>query len=331
MKPALTLFFRDSRTGKQSIERLFSSLTVHFEKVFEVDTVHLPNRPGSVPGMAGNIKFARKKGKGVLHITGDAHYIVPFLKRGATVLTIHDCGYLKRLRGIKKFLYKLLWFRLPCRFAQKVTVISEATREDLEKEIGPLGDKLVVIENCFTFEPQAAHSPFNSGCPKILQIGSGRHKNLDTLITAVDDLPCELKIVGKLSDENRRELDRRKIQYTNEFAVSDSRIQEIYQECDILFFASRLEGFGLPILEAQAFGIPCITSNCSSMPGVAGEGALLVDPESPEEIRSAIERLKNEPRLREELFEKGRLNLQRFEPATIAQKYMDVFRTLGNG
>jgi glycosyltransferase involved in cell wall biosynthesis len=96
----------------------------------------------------------------------------------------------------------------------------------------------------------------------------------------------------------------------------------------MVVFASLYEGFGLPILEAQAMGRPVITSNFGAMREAAGDAALLVDPYSVEEIRAAILRIKNEPQLREELVRKGRENVERFRPEAVARQYAEIYRRL---
>lgn len=328
MKRALTLYFRDARTGNHSIERLFRALESHFGSIFDCSKVVLPCQPSGPRAIFRNILFARKHAKGICHITGDAQYLATFLPSGRTVLTIHDCGYLQKLTGLKKLLYKWIWFKLPCWRAARITVISEATKKVLEAEIGPLGDKLQVVENCLTSGLSRTNREFNEQKPRILQIGSGRHKNLDTLIKAVEGLECELHIVGKLSDENRRSLEEKQITYTNEFAVSDERMEAIFHSCDLLFFASRYEGFGLPILEGNVVGIPVITSNCYSMPDVAGDAAIVVDPESSKAIREAIISICNDSNLRAKLVNNGISNINRFMPETIANNYIKIYKLL---
>jgi glycosyltransferase involved in cell wall biosynthesis len=96
----------------------------------------------------------------------------------------------------------------------------------------------------------------------------------------------------------------------------------------MVVFASLYEGFGLPILEAQAVGRPVITSNFGAMREAAGDGALFVDPYSVQEIRAAILRIKNEPALREELVRKGRENVERFRADAIALKYAEIYRAV---
>lgn len=324
----LTLLMRDPRPANHSIERLFAAIKPYFEKNFAVKTVVVPCQPSGFFALWANIRHARKHSEGLIHITGDAQYLATFLPWRRTILTIHDCGYLMKLKGIKRFIYKWLWFKLPCMCAARITVISDSTRQVLEREVGNFGAKLSVIENCVTIDLKPTKRKFNSSCPRILQIGSGRHKNLDNLIRAVIDLPCELKIVGKISEEDLQSLNEASISFTSEFAVSDERLAEIYQECDILFFASRHEGFGLPTLEAQAVGMPVITSNRYSMPFVAGKGAILVDPESPEEIRKAILQIGNDEIIRRDLVAFGFENIKRFSAKSVAEKYTQVYSTL---
>lgn len=327
-RPALTLIFRDTRAGNHSIERLFAALEPYLAMEFEMHKVVVPRQPSGFRALWTNIRYARKRVEGLAHVTGDAQYLATFLPRDRTVLTIHDCGTLENLRGWKKFLYKWVWVKLPCRAAARVTVISEATREAVERTIGPIGSKLSVVENCATVAMGRTPRPFNASCPRILQIGSGHHKNLDNLIRAVDGLDCELHIVGRLSEEIRAEMERREIRFKNEFAVSDERLQEIFHEGDILFFASRHEGFGLPILEGNEVGIPVITSNRFSMPWVAGSAAVIVDPESPSEIRTALQRIIGDPGLRRELVRKGFENTKRFSVEAVAEKYGRIYRSL---
>jgi glycosyltransferase involved in cell wall biosynthesis len=110
--------------------------------------------------------------------------------------------------------------------------------------------------------------------------------------------------------------------------LTDEELVAAYQRCDMVVFASLYEGFGLPILEAQAMGRPVITSNFGAMREAAGDGALLVDPHSVDESRAAIMRIMNEPGLREELVCKGRENAEKFRADPIALKYAEIYRAV---
>jgi glycosyltransferase involved in cell wall biosynthesis len=256
-----------------------------------------------------------------------------------------------------------------------VTTISEASKEELRKWVGPLADKVVVVPDCvfeeFAYDPK----PFNEECPVVLQVGTKWNKNVERVMEAVATTGCQLEVVGELqktghgltridTDESDRQmppgleenahtkvtLDARgaspnqddliptdlKLKTTaaaepavNELGrLTDGELVAAYQRCDMVVFVSLYEGFGLPILEAQAMGRPVITSNFGAMREAAGDGALLVDPYSVEEIRAAIMRIRNEPGLREELVRKGRENAERFRADAIALKYAQIYRAL---
>ena len=103
---------------------------------------------------------------------------------------------------------------------------------------------------------------------------------------------------------------------------------EHYKNADIISFISTYEGFGLPILEAQSIGRPVITSNISSMPEVAGDGALFADPYDVASIRKGILNLINNETLREDLILKGLNNILRFQPKLIAEQYAELYRNI---
>jgi len=124
-------------------------------------------------------------------------------------------------------------------------------------------------------------------------------------------------------------LDQSRIEYENLMGVSEQALVEQYRMCDLLLFASLYEGFGLPIIEAQAVGRPVITSDRWSMPEVAGGAALLVDPDKPGEIRTAVIEIMSNPSVRTELVNSGLKNCCRFAPGRIAEQYDAIYRELG--
>lgn len=105
--------------------------------------------------------------------------------------------------------------------------------------------------------------------------------------------------------------------------IDDSELAELYRNSSGLIFPSLYEGFGIPILEAQAFGCPVVTSNVSSMPEVAGKGSISVDPRFVEEIANAFVRLENEDV--KNLIKNGYENLTRFSWNTAS---VDTLRVL---
>ena len=101
-----------------------------------------------------------------------------------------------------------------------------------------------------------------------------------------------------------------------------------YEEADIVTLMSTLEGFGMPIVEAQAVGRVVVTSNVSSMPEVAGDGACLVDPLDVSAIRAGIRKVIDDDGYREDLVRRGFENVKRFDPERIAQQYLDLYRRI---
>ena len=98
--------------------------------------------------------------------------------------------------------------------------------------------------------------------------------------------------------------------------------------CDFVAFASISEGFGAPIIEAQACGQPVITSDVSRMKEVACEGACLVDPLNVLQIRNSILKIINDACYRDRLRASGTLNVMRYSPTTISEQYFDLYKNI---
>ncbi len=110
--------------------------------------------------------------------------------------------------------------------------------------------------------------------------------------------------------------------------VSEAELIHLYQTARCFVYPSMYEGFGLPVLEAMACGCPVITSNTSSMPEVAGDAALLVDPCEVDDIEDAICKLTNDPALCAELSAKGVQRASGFSWRRTAQQTLDVYRKI---
>jgi glycosyltransferase involved in cell wall biosynthesis len=181
-----------------------------------------------------------------------------------------------------------------------------------------------LISSHFTSSPK----DFNHHYPVILHIGTAWNKNLSNHIQAVKDIPCLLKIVGKLSENHRFELINAGIDFENVVHLSDHEILSLYHSCDILLFASLAEGFGLPILEAQYVGRAVITSNRGAMDEVAGKGALLVDPLSVESIRDGLISIIHNDSVRELCIEEGFKNTYKYGSHFILAQHDLLFSSI---
>jgi glycosyltransferase involved in cell wall biosynthesis len=264
----------------------------------------------------------------VNHVTGDVHYLVLLLRKKRTLLTIPDLVSVHRLKGIRRAMLLFFWYRLPVRRAAVVTVISQSTKEELFRHVQVDTQKVRVVYACVSGDFHPAPREFFSPKPVILQVGTGLNKNLERVAEALDGIPCHLRIIGLLNPKQVAVMRKCGLEYSFAVNISDGEIVEEYRRCDMLVFASTYEGFGLPIVEAQATGRPVVTGNIRSMPEVAGEAACLIDPFDVSSIRRGILRVITDGAYRDELVRRGFENVERFRPGKIAQEYGNIYREL---
>ncbi|GAB3572195.1 glycosyltransferase family 1 protein [Spirosoma luteolum] len=330
---SLIYLFRSPGTG-HSIEELFGHIrqAVARQTDAPVATLHLPHISRGLRSVWQNCRFvARQRLSGLVHITGDVHYVALALPGRRTILTIHDCILLEknRHRPLRYALFWWLWYYAPIRRAAVVTTVSEKTRQDLIRLVGRLAEKVVVVPNAChpDFRPQPA--PYRTHCPHILQIGTAPHKNLPRLIDALTGLPCQLTVIGPLLPDLMAQLRQRRIRYEAYEHLSRAAIVARYAHADLVSFVSTYEGFGMPILEAQATGRPVLTSQRSPLTEVGGpDGACYVDPYDPAAIRAAIERIGHDDAYRQGLIEAGFQNVARYTPDRIAGLYARLYASL---
>jgi glycosyltransferase involved in cell wall biosynthesis len=264
----------------------------------------------------------------VNHIAGDVHYVALGLPRSRCILTVHDLNGLPHLKGLRRALYRLLYFSIPLRRCAVITAISETTRDRIAQEFPFTSDRIVVIADPVPqgYEPRPKF--FNSDYPRILQVGTAPRKNVGRLVQAIEGLPCKLHIIGPLSIEVQRLLESCRIDYENSVNIGDAEMLQGYDRADMVVFVSLEEGFGLPIIEAQAMGRPVIVSNLSPMREVAGAGALMVDPYDVEAISSAIRLVVEDGSARQRMIEAGLVNVERFSAKAVAGQYARLYRSV---
>jgi glycosyltransferase involved in cell wall biosynthesis len=325
--PVVLLLMRAESPTCHSIERLVATLAPQLARDFEVRVARVPCQSRGILRCVRNLIFTARQRADIIHVTGDIHYCTMAIRRPKCVLTIHDFCSLNRLTGVRKFIFSLLWYSLPLRWAPHITVISEETRTQLERYFPAVAGKTKVIANCVdeAFRRNYRTAPVVTGAVRVLQVGTGKNKNLERVAMAASGLPARLRIIGQLSERQRSLLDSLDLKWSSAKQLSEEEMVREYRDSDLLVFASTYEGFGLPIVEAQAIGLPVITSNRAPMNEVAGEAALLVDPYEEKEIRAAIEQLLHSPDLARRLSEQGRRNAERFDARTVADRYANVY------
>lgn len=269
---------------------------------------------------------ARRRQGEVNHVTGDTNFTALLLDGRRTVLTNHDCGYITNNRGLRRWLLKKIWLDWPVRRVAAVTTVSGQIKNEIVQFTGCQPEKVHVIHNAAS--PAFTPSPltFNEDRPRVLHVGTAVNKNLPRLIQALAGWPCVLVIVGRLDAEIQAHLRAAKIDYENYVDLPTSELVAQYRACDIVAFASLYEGFGVPILEAQAVGRPLITSDRLPMNEVAGAGGCLVEPTNVEAMRAALKKIARDATYRQSIVAAGFENLKRFSSEQIAKQYLELYQ-----
>lgn len=324
-------FFRKPRAGETySLERLFDAIIKEIPTDrFDVRRITCPLDSKGIARRILLMLWAATQQGDLNHITGDISFIGILMQRRRTVQTIPDGRSLQRLTGFGRKAYELLWVRLPLYRAGRITAISEATRAEVEP-YARTGAKIRVIPCCVTINISKCEQEGLPVPPRILQIGTMSNKNLERVIAALEGCVCVLVIIGPLSSHQRELLEKAKIVFENYVALSNLEIVEQYKQSTLLTFVSTYEGFGLPILEAQAVGRPVVTSDREPMKSVAGAGAICVSPEDVGEIKDAIREILSNKTKRNQLIDYGRENVANYTPSKIAKSYCALYQELLN-
>lgn len=256
-----------------------------------------------------------------------------------TVVTVHDLGaeYLPSMHQLKQRLY-LKWItHYQLKSATLLIAPSKATKEDLVKQVGVDPKKIeVVYEGIDTnlFKPTKSDTKYNSLKPYYIFVGTIQpRKNLDRLIKAFSKTTgANLVIAGSkgwLSEAIYKLPKKLGIADRVKFLgrVEEKDLPALYSEALALTFPSLFEGFGLPILEAQACGCAVLTSNTSSMPEVGGKGAVYVNPSSVEDIMRGMIKMNNQD-TRNKLIRLGFENIKRFSWEKCAKETREVLENL---
>jgi glycosyltransferase involved in cell wall biosynthesis len=226
---------------------------------------------------------------------------------------------------------------------EKYIAISESTKNDAIRYWNLSADRIAVISLGSFIAPKSPRADF--GSKQILMVSDiAPHKNHLRLLKAFelvygnDCEQAELLIVGHerivdpqfrstLTDIRER---NKKIKITECGCRTDAEITALYEQVDVFVYPSLYEGFGLPVLEAMACGCPVITSNISSLPDVAGEAGLLVDPYNVEELAQAIITVLNDDELKRVMSRRSIAQAQKFSWEKTGEQCLavcnDVFR-----
>jgi glycosyltransferase involved in cell wall biosynthesis len=146
------------------------------------------------------------------------------------------------------------------------------------------------------------------------------------MLKALEGTVCSVTLVGQRTTALQALVAEVSVPVTHLSGLTPTEMAAVYQESDILLYASTYEGFGMPIVEAQACGCLVVTSDQEPMRSVAGfDSAVLVNPESVSDIREGVHSLIKSPELRAHLREQGYRNSALYEPSAIAKQLIEIY------
>jgi glycosyltransferase involved in cell wall biosynthesis len=308
-----------------------------------------------VPETAGNYSVAeqvkvplalRREGVTLFHAP---HYVLPPLVRCNSVVTIHDCIHLmfpQYLPNRFALAYARASIGMAARRATRVLTVSESSKRDILRFVDTQPDKIDVIYNAyderFGVEPREedvvrVRERFQLHDEFVLYAGNVKpHKNVERLIQAFHLLRqrgldhLKLVIIGDEVSRYaalRRAVHKHQLHQNVRFLgyLPEETLAVMYRLAGVFVFPSLYEGFGLPPLEAMASGTPVVTSNVSSLPEVAGDAAILVDPYDPAAIADGIETVLTDERVRREMRRKGLERARQFSWEASVRRVRDIY------
>ncbi|OFW18538.1 MAG: hypothetical protein A3H97_17705 [Acidobacteria bacterium RIFCSPLOWO2_02_FULL_65_29] len=297
------------------------------------------------------IPFALKREKVTLFHA--PHYVLPPLVRCKSVVTIHDCIHLmfpQYLPNPLALRYARASITGAARRATRVLTVSESSKRDILRFVDISPARIDVIYNAyderFTDAPreedvERVRERYQLQDQFVLYAGNVKpHKNLGRLIEAFDLVRRkgldELKLVLIGDDISRYAALRRAVhqhqlhKYVRFLGyMPEETLAVMYRLAGVFVFPSLYEGFGLPPLEAMASGTPVVTSNVSSLPEVAGDAALLVDPLDPSAIADGIYRVLTDRPLQSELRAKGLARARQFSWEQSVRRVRQIYGEVG--
>ena len=277
--------------------------------------------------------------------------VLPRRRLPPSVVTVHDLGYhaYPETHTLAQRILIEAGTRWSVYTAQRVIAVSAATAHDLQRHYRTPAERIRVVHEATTAplrigaeQVDAVRRRYGLMRPYALFVGTIQpRKNVGRLVQAYAWLyrntPIGWDLVfagapGWLSERLYAEAAALGLGKQMHFLgfVPDDALPALIKGAHFFAFPSLFEGFGLPVLEAQSYGVPVLTSNNSSLPEVAGDAALLVDPTDVDAIANAMLRLSQDEVLRQQLIEAGYANVQRFSWEKAARETLAVLEEAAN-
>ncbi|NPA33331.1 MAG: glycosyltransferase family 4 protein [Chlorobi bacterium] len=267
----------------------------------------------------------------------------PFIPVGTgvpVVLTMHDIAYLYEFSGLS-LPYRIYYWRMINKYVQEATHIianSYYTMHQTRKLYSLPEEKFTVVGLGIKDFPEPREPEFKVPERFFLYYGALQpRKNIPKLLQAFDivcpELDSYLIVAGRFAweydaiiDQWRKMKCRNRVLFTG--TLPDNQIHYLLKKAIALVFPSLMEGFGLPVVEAQKVGCPVITSNTSALPEIGGEGALFVDPNDEHNIAEAMLSVAIDNALRKKLIKAGFENTKRFSWEKTTERIEEIIKRL---
>lgn len=280
---------------------------------------------------------------------GPRHQLPLFVPKNIkTVLTIHDIVHVlfPQTMRLPTLITERLLMRHSIRRADYVIADSISTASGIQEHYQVKQTKISVVYPGSPVFPEQIHSPVsaNEKLPRkyFLFVGTLEpRKNLKAILDAfalldADSEDVDLVIVGNIGWKTKDAINllgthRHRPRIHLAGYVDDDRLSLIYQNALCLLYPSVYEGFGFPILEAMNYGVPVITSNVSSMPEVAGDAALLVDPNDERDLVDAMKKILMNGEMRNMMIARGYERVKKFSWKRCAEETINIFKKVSSG
>jgi glycosyltransferase involved in cell wall biosynthesis len=218
--------------------------------------------------------------------------------------------------------------------ADALIAVSENTRQDAIRLLGIAPEKITTIHSGIP-ESYSSAVPTKRERPYVLYVGSIEpRKNLATLLDAWKQVKSDLRrqfelvIAGPAGWSSEATIARIRAEATYIGYVPEPDLPGLVAGAMAFAYPSLYEGFGFPVAQAMAAGVPVVTSNTSCLPEIAGDAALLADPRSPGEIAAALTRILESESVRADLSARGRARAQQYRWETCAEHSLEFFRKI---
>ncbi len=289
----------------------------------------------------------------ILHVSSHCYaHLIPFAG-GPVTITCHGLSehyFPEDMTHAQMRRWSVRCGKMNC--ADHVIAVSEFVKDDLVRLFQMDSSKISVSYNGVSdfFEqevcagPSARFSVFNAvegDLFYVLSVGTNLHvKNMPVLLRAVKKVrqlgvPAVLVKAGDRLHQTHQELiDELQLDDVvfDAGRATERDLKELYNRCDALAFPSFYEGFGLPVVEAQKCGLPCVISNAASLPEVGGSAALYHNPEDSDQLATQLRRVSEDSELQENMIKGGLRHSKHFRWDVHVLALIDLFNVqCGNG